>query len=119
MSVAVDLLELSVLATSAGVSELETQLDLSCIAGTLSDIIDLTKTQALANPRVGLLTHFVDITNDAALLVLTNVEAKAQNTLKNVLATLLNQATTTCSTAPDAGETIARFNSEHLPRRLS
>lgn len=106
MAVASRVLELSVLAEAAGVTGFQTQLDLTCISGTLGDMINLARTQALANPRAGLLLLLVDIADDATLLSLDDVAQQAKDALRQVLVTLLDRANQTCLTDPDAGEVL-------------
>ena len=107
MKVAAKLVELSVLAEEAGVPGFEQQLDLSCIAGNLGNIINLAKTQALANPRAGLLLLMPDISSIAAHLSLDIVEQQGLVALREVLTTLRSRAVNeSCPTDPAVGEIL-------------
>jgi hypothetical protein len=106
LDIAAKLLELGRTAAEVGVPGFDTQLDLACIGTTLQAIADVAQTQALANPRPGLLVLFVDIGADAGLLGLEDVQQHALTALQQVLDTLLDQVNQTCLADPDAGEIL-------------
>jgi hypothetical protein len=118
MAVASKLLELSVLAEQVGVTGFQTQLDLTCVGDSLGAIINLAWTQALANPRPGLLLLLVDIAGDAAELSLDELAQQALDALRQVLVTLLDRANQTCLTDPDAGEVLIDLVQNIFPDRF-
>lgn len=80
--------------------------DVSVLGPTFVSIIDLAKTQALANPRVGLFALFIDLMSDAALLGLEQALGHARSQLADLLEELLERGRNRCETDPDAGEAL-------------
>ena len=106
VKVAASLVELGELATQAQVPGFEVQFDLACVADGLDAIVDLARSQAIANPRAGLLLLLVDVADDALLLDLPDVRNRALASLREGLASVLSQAEQACLTNPTAGEAL-------------
>ena len=106
VKIAVQLHEVESLATSAGVSGFDETLDLGCVQSDIDAIIDLAKTQSLANPRPGILSLMVDLSSDSETLGFETQATHALTALQTVLDTLVVRANTDCLTDPDVGESL-------------
>ncbi len=102
------LLELRTHAESVGVPGFEvTFVDLSALSAGYPAIIELTKQQALANIRPGLLHLLIDIAAAMVPLDLTDIRAQAIAALTDVVEGVLDQARQHCAqNDPDVGEFV-------------
>lgn len=109
------LLELDDLADEAGVPGFEQHLDLTCIADSLNQIVDVAADEALVNPRVGVLVLLTDLIGDAALLELEDQITYATAALARVINTLIGDAANACLTDPAVGESLLALLRQVFP----
>jgi hypothetical protein len=111
------LVELGDLAGQAGVPGFEQNFDFTCIADSLTSIVDLVREQVLDNPRGGLLAFLPDLAADAQLLDLTDQQAYAETALRDVLSLLLERAISRCLLDADVavGESLIELIQQVFP----